>query len=74
MNDAECEAQKERPRILADPWIKPLGLGWWEITQEYARDESKPPREPGERSTSIANCEADWRSAHATIPGRSEAA
>lgn len=67
MNDAEFEAQKGRLRELAQRWAKPLGLGWWEITHEYARDGYEPPKEPADGAKSVAHCKPDWRYAHALI-------
>lgn len=68
MNDGEYEQQKERLRALAERWIKPLGLGWWQIDLIYARDDYElPAGSSSDRAHSLAHCSCDWRYADASI-------
>lgn len=69
MTDAEYEVQQARLLALADKWVKPLGLGWWDLDFAYARDDYEPPDSlsPKERDRSLAYCNVDWRYGHATI-------
>lgn len=64
MNDAEFEAQKARIQALAEQWLPPLGLTWWNIALEYARDnyDGRDGAQP-----TVAYCKADWRYVHARI-------
>lgn len=68
MTDSEFEQERERILAFARKWAEPLGLGWWEITYEYARDDYKAPSPSYAPDTfSAAYCTADWRYGHATI-------
>lgn len=69
MKDAEFEAQVARIKALIDPWVKPLGLGWWSITIQYDDDplafrDAWDDRVP---ETAVARTRADWRYAEASI-------
>src|SRR3990167_11383214 len=66
MIDSEFEEQKARLAALAEKWIGPLGLGWWDITHAYAREEYRAPGTTA-RDDSLAYCKADWRYGHAEI-------
>lgn len=66
MNDAEYEAQKQRLRDLSHKWVEALGLGWWNIQLEYARDNYEPA-EGNTRNGELARCKTDWRYGHACI-------
>lgn len=37
MKDKEFNEQKKRIKGLIKKWIRPLGLGWWELTYLYTR-------------------------------------
>ena len=66
MNDTEYEIQRQRLLALSEKWIKPLGLGWWDIELVYARDDYVPPGTTA-RDDSLANCAASWRYGQAVI-------
>lgn len=66
MNDSEYEAQRERLKALADKWVGPLGLGWWDLDFAYARDDYEPKHD-NSRHDELANCRCDWRYGHAMI-------
>lgn len=66
MTDAEFEEQKARLKVLVDRWVKPLGLGWWKIDMEYAREEYRPAKE-NTRDAEVAHCACDWRYGEACI-------
>ena len=68
MTDAEYETQRQRLLDLADKWIKPIGLGWYKIDHEYARDDYEPPDHKGTaKENSLAHCHTDWRYGTACI-------
>lgn len=67
MDDAEYEHQKQRLLALADKWVRPLGLGWWDIQYAYARDDYEPPKQASSEDHSVAHCSADWRYGYACI-------
>lgn len=67
MDDQEYARQKQRLLDLADKWIKPLGLGWWDISFEYARDDYVAPENASSPDASLAKCAANWRYGHACI-------
>ena len=66
MTDVEFEEQCQRLRDLADTWIKPLGLGWYDLEFYYAREDYKPPGTTA-KEDSVAHCWSDWRYGHAKI-------
>lgn len=37
MNDKEYQIEKKRIQTLIKKWVKPIGLGWWNIRFEYER-------------------------------------
>jgi hypothetical protein len=38
MNDKDYAAQKARLKKLIDKWVKPIGLGWWNVQFAYSRE------------------------------------
>ncbi len=66
MNDADFDIQRQRLVALSEKWINPLGLGWWDITLAYERDEYTAPGTTA-RDDSLAYCSASWRYGHAMI-------
>lgn len=67
MNDAEYDKARARLLGLLDKWLTPLGLRWWRITLEYAREGI--PRAPGDDRTEtvLFDVKADWKYLHALI-------
>ena len=66
MNDTEFEVQRQRLLALAEKWVGPLGLGWWLIDFEFARDDYVAPGTTA-RDDSLAKCVAHWRYGQAYI-------
>lgn len=68
MTDAEYATQRDRTHALVTRWANALGLGWWEITNEWARDDYREKaRSTNDGAVSLATCRPDWRYAHAAI-------
>lgn len=67
MDDAEFKRQKSRLLALSDKWVRPLGLAWWDIAYEYARDDYEAPPNASSPDASLAKCAANWRYGHACI-------
>ena len=44
MNDKQYEKERRRVRKLWDKWFRPIGLGWWQVDLNWARerDEDEP--------------------------------
>lgn len=58
LSDAECEAQTARIQALAEKWITPLGLKWWQnIAIEYLNETNKKDDEDVRRPFS---CLYSW--------------
>jgi hypothetical protein len=66
MTDAEYAEQKDRIIALSDKWLKPLGLGWWDIRLTFQRSGYMEPKQ-NTRDRSVAKCDCDWRYGHAEI-------
>ena len=66
MNDADFDVQRQRLVALSEKWIKPLGLGWWNIAFAYHRDDYVPLGTTA-RDDSLAKCRASWRYGNALI-------
>ena len=66
MDDKEFEAQRQRLLALAEKWIGPLGLGWWDIEFAYHRDDYVAPGTTA-RDDSLGCCTASWRYGQAMI-------
>src|SRR6266704_788775 len=64
MTDKELAKQKRRIQILADRWLRPLGLLWWRIDIEYSR-EPIPTVDPD--WVCNAKCTAKWEYLRATL-------
>lgn len=65
MNDEEFEKQKARIQTLTERWVKPLGLGWWDIGVVYERDIFEVDGKPA--PDAVGKCTANWRYAHACL-------
>lgn len=65
MTNEEFEQQKSRVRALADRWLRPLGLLWWDIEIVYFS--SVPEFRDANGSDAYMVTRADWRYARATI-------
>lgn len=64
MDDAEYEAQKARVQRLIAKWVRPIGLGWWQINMEWTRAHGE--RRDDDFEVKFV-CRADWRYALANI-------
>ena len=69
MNDAEYEQQKARVQAVFERWVKPIGLGWWQIDVFWHRDEryGDDVRYAGTPRACAAQCYADWEYMTASI-------
>jgi hypothetical protein len=65
VTDAEYEAQKARVRAAIARWDQPLGLRWWKMRYEYAREHDNPGCD--EVSRRVARCWTSWQYLEATI-------
>jgi hypothetical protein len=57
VTDREYNEQKRRIQALIKKWVRPLGLGWWQIDFTYNRDGLESKR--GDRDC-VGSCDADW--------------
>lgn len=67
MNDQEYEAQKARVNSVAQRWISALGLRWWRINMEWARDSPGHKGNGLVREMVAAETLASWKYMEATI-------
>lgn len=68
MTDAEFAAQKARVQALADRWIGPLGLKWWNVTINHNRyGFNRTDAQVAEDTRTIMTCSVMWQYLKATI-------
>lgn len=62
MTDAEYAAQKKRIKALESKWDGPLGMRWWEVTDEYCREglAESDPEKAAQNWKAIARCRIQW--------------
>lgn len=65
MNDEEFEAQRQRLHVLAERWIKPIGLGWWNVEMTYVRTDFEIKGQP--EPDTVGSTTSSWKYAHAHI-------
>jgi hypothetical protein len=66
MDDAAFTALKDKLETILRRWVKPIGLGWWDIEGHYHRDDYPYPGEEAGR-TSLAICRPNWSYMEADI-------
>ena len=67
MTDKEFARHKKRIEDLLDIWCFRLGLRWWHIVVEYARDSSEYTTTGSEVQGSIAHTHVMWEYLSATV-------
>lgn len=77
--DREYELVRRRVRLIADRWVKPIGLGWWTVHLCFARHPSDMPRTGNPeaqdpRETCVMSTHVTWQYREATITVNAEAA